>query len=794
MKEFVLSDEDRRQIVNIDAFWNETRKDFCSKCPICQSEFALAIDPKRHGWKCSRCGSHGEVIYENDYPPDEGNDRYRHLDHAEPAEYQRYHRQARVSTAEFLKAIHRHENAKIHFNVDGLTWRKAHAYEHVSCSLAMLNDYQKDIYYIPNAGGRQDKDITDINSFFIDQDAGRDISGKFFSEDIVTINKIIFLSRIYSFPIPPSIIVESRNGYHAYWLAKQGCNIEQFKEVQARLVRYFQSDESVVKPCQVMRLPNFFWYKKSFGCKPFYVRIVSVNQNRYEAKDLLSHLVDISQFHDQHDMNGSKTTDGQSTHNKYSSVDSISRLIVGTYLMSYQPKRKKPNDQPHEQSTHNKYSSKDICYSIIVGTSHDTDGTMDKNGSDSCSASQKTSVHKSNTSSIIVGTFPPANTIIDPVDEIKKKDLAEFLNESGSNRILCPFHNDSTPSASIYQDPSTGYWWLKCHSSRCGFKGTIIDIVMRQQNMSAKEAIHFLMDYYGLSQHQASSPLMCVDYLDDNIRRIENVGTMKETHPHLYRVLSRIKEDLISKLEIAKECMVTNLCFSEGQIVFFCSLREFYRRRKGIAERPKYVDNQNTYVDRYCLLHLMEKLSDDKIPLAMRSRAQEEQRKHNAGYRIQFYSVPNYTPELLKQADEIASVLKKRCLRLKGISRASIEECFGSEVADRVYPLCKGKTNRSGKSDFLSKLEKVLMDEIRQRGYVTFQCLYQKMHEQYDWKHPTEDRVARYLPELLQKHRLREVHSNNELKQRFGLCDPGFPKIIIPATKDSNNGNSDSDL
>jgi hypothetical protein len=51
------------------------------------------------------------------------------------------------------------------------------------------------------------------------------------------------------------------------------------------------------------------------------------NQNRYEAKELLSNLSTAN--HNLFDLNGFKEKEEQSTHNKYSSIDSYS-FIVGT--------------------------------------------------------------------------------------------------------------------------------------------------------------------------------------------------------------------------------------------------------------------------------------------------------------------------------------------------------------------------------------------------------------------------------------------------------------------------------
>jgi len=59
--------------------------------------------------------------------------------------------------------------------------------------------------------------------------------------------------------------------------------------------------------------------------------------------------------------------------------------------------------------------------------------------------------------------------------EVAKNSGVEF-SQSGSGYLgLCPFHEDSHPSFSIF--PMKGDWYFKCHSGSCGVAGDIIDFV-----------------------------------------------------------------------------------------------------------------------------------------------------------------------------------------------------------------------------------------------------------------------------------------------------------------------------
>lgn len=61
-------------------------------------------------------------------------------------------------------------------------------------------------------------------------------------------------------PLPPSIRVETRKSVHAYWLLDNSpgdqCEAD-WREVQARFIAYFGSDDKIKNPARLMRLPFF---------------------------------------------------------------------------------------------------------------------------------------------------------------------------------------------------------------------------------------------------------------------------------------------------------------------------------------------------------------------------------------------------------------------------------------------------------------------------------------------------------------------------------------------------------
>ncbi len=134
-----------------------------------------------------------------------------------------------------------------------------------------------DIYFIPNIGGSKDCDIHTFTSAFIDLDCGRDNQKKFYSTEIVQAYKEQKIDEIRKFDLPPSIIVETRNGFHVYWVLSESPEECRWRDIIDKLIVKFDSDDSVSKPCQLMRLPFTKWIKPKDRLEPFDVIITEFN-------------------------------------------------------------------------------------------------------------------------------------------------------------------------------------------------------------------------------------------------------------------------------------------------------------------------------------------------------------------------------------------------------------------------------------------------------------------------------------------------------------------------------------
>jgi len=123
--------------------------------------------------------------------------------------------------------------------------------EELLSSLHAVN-VTRGLYFTPNSGGDTDKSITRYNAFFVESDK---------------LSIAEQHARLDACPLQPSIRVETRNSVHAYWLRAGDCSEAEWRDIQRRLIAYFDGDPKIKNPSRVMRLPvfNHVSYDKEAG-------------------------------------------------------------------------------------------------------------------------------------------------------------------------------------------------------------------------------------------------------------------------------------------------------------------------------------------------------------------------------------------------------------------------------------------------------------------------------------------------------------------------------------------------
>ena len=118
-------------------------------------------------------------------------------------------------------------------------------------------------------GARRKENLTKINAWAVDMDEGA---------------KAQMHTKLQKSPLVPSLIVETKRGYQAWWGAKDGTAGHWNAIVLERLVPHFGSDANARDLCRILRVPGFLHLKDP--ADPFKIRLAWKHHVTYTERQL----------------------------------------------------------------------------------------------------------------------------------------------------------------------------------------------------------------------------------------------------------------------------------------------------------------------------------------------------------------------------------------------------------------------------------------------------------------------------------------------------------------------------
>ncbi len=356
----------------------------------------------------------------------------------------------------------------------------------------------------------------------------------------------------------------------------------------------------------------------------------------------------------------------------------------------------------------------------------------------------------------------------------KEIDLTDYLGID-SKKVCCilPEHEDSDPSAHVYTNEN-GMQFYKCFG--CGKARNIIGITEHLSGCKRSEAIKFIKNVYGFelkesewTKQQKQLMIECANYLDTD--------EFKSEFPELYKLIrtrkSHIKLMLLHFSEMVNEDMQI-----EGKPFFFSSYPKLMEVCNINKNKPKKLAQSLAL---FSLLHLIEKLPEDKIPQDEYRKAKAIAAKYGLKKVTGFYAFEEYGINNFADSEEKAVHLKENNISLKGVSREWVYRTFGEDEANRVYPQYKYENSKgtSQKSDeHTCDIVKCIMYCIEKKGYATERDVVAILSKKYNYI-TTEVQIKKSLQEILTTYSLKRVRANKGYKDKYNISGDGYPFIII---------------
>jgi hypothetical protein len=647
-----------------------------------------------------------------------------------------------MNTKTFLEAFH--QTNKINFRAlkerqKPLNRNNRYYNQTTKDELKQLNEQGYDIYFVVNSGGTKQDEINKINAFFIDCDCGRDNNGNYFDLNTVKEYKEKVLQRVQEFGLAPSFIVDTRNGYHVYWLVNNA-NVEQFEEVQKKLIHYFNSDERVYTPERIMRVPNYFWTKDIDN--QYLCTIYQYNDIRYNAVDFIQHLNSKVPDYIPETKNISTkiTTSKQFSIDKTNEhIDAIRRLDVAKMkeLLCNKFDKKLP-------------SNADISRVRGMG------GKKDYNNKDK--------IYLTYCSHFFPTPFKASNRADLKHIIYTKLCINDFLGVP-EGMFKCVLHNDSNPSAHIIT-LKDGTQLYKCFG--CGFTGTITTLVEAIARCNKVEAVEFIQKVYDIELVETENQKRIKEMLKENIEYIMS-SQFEQEYPEIYKIINRYIPELVCLHEIAIQNVTDDDLIQDNQAIFFTSIRY-------IANYLKCNNNLKRLSQRinlFTFLGMIEKLSKEKIPEKYLQKAEEYKKEK---YITSYYSIPSYCFDKMQNINTKAKLYKEKNMTMTGFSRELLIRSLSENEANKVYVQQKDEKLSKASQQFAEKATKIILQLIQAQGYCTEEQIIRQIRGKKEEK---KIKLKRCLQEILESYNLKRIRANKKLKEQYGVTTKGYPFLII---------------
>ena len=648
-----------------------------------------------------------------------------------------------MNTKTFLEKIFKNEKINFRALKEGQKPLNLNGYynQTMKDKLKQLNEQGYNIYFTVNSGGTKKEQINKINAFFIDCDCGKDDKGNYFDLDIVKQYKQRVLKRVQEFGLVPSFVIDTRNGYHIYWLV-DNAKVEEFEEVQKKLIHYFNSDERVFTAQFIMRLPNFYWTK--YIDNQYLCTIYQYNDIRYNADEFIKHLNNKVPNTKCSKRTFSITTSKQFSIDKTNEhIDAIRRLDVAKM----------------KELLCNKFDEKVPSNADISRVRGMGGKTGDNN--------------KDNYYLTYCNHFYPT-----PFKASNKADLKHFIYTKisindflgvGNGMFKCIIHPDSNPSAHIIT-LKDGTQLYKCFG--CNFTGTITTLVEAIARCNKVEAVEFIQKVYDIELIETEKQKRIKEMLKENIEYIMS-SQFEQEYPEIYKIINRYIPELVCLHEIAIQNVTDDDLIQDNQAIFFTSIRYIanylkYSNLKRISDR----------VNLFTFLGMIEKLSKEEIPDKYLKKAEEYKKDK---YITSYYSIPSYCFDKMQNINTKAKLYKEKNMTMTGFSRELLIRSLSENEANKVYVQQKDEKLSEASQRFAKKATKIIFQLIQAQGYCTEEQIIRQIRGKKEEK---KIKLKRCLQEILESYNLKRVKANKELKEKFGIASKGYPFLILKETEE----------
>ncbi|MFK3939737.1 hypothetical protein ACI2JA_19700 [Alkalihalobacillus sp. NPDC078783] len=374
------------------------------------------------------------------------------------------------------------------------------------------------------------------------------------------------------------------------------------------------------------------------------------------------------------------------------------------------------------------------------------------------------------------------HTVEEARNYIKQQDLAHYLGFEHYN-LLDIFHNEDSPSASIYKaNTGTGHWLYKCHSESHEFVGNIMTVTERLLNCSALQARQFLQEVYQVEILESDLQKQVKEEIEEfkALLRSDDLETM---YPNFYKLMSKngYLQEFYVLLDIFKEFVpsdIGNYGDEEFRLLMHYSMGTLSKRfNKGLTTTKQRMGF-------FTFFRMIYKLPESEVPPNLLAIQKARQEKTRVKYINSTYQLPLHGYQFFTELDVACKDWMDRGMTNKSINRDGILRNYGESEANRVFPQTSKEKIPEMNDEIVSYLEETGLHAIHNKGWTTQNEMIEKTKLYFRGQHNYKvNMIKNCIGAFLEKYDLRFIQCSKAIKEKYKITEDqlnGFPKLIVP--------------
>lgn len=355
---------------------------------------------------------------------------------------------------------------------------------------------------------------------------------------------------------------------------------------------------------------------------------------------------------------------------------------------------------------------------------------------------------------------------------LKTRDLREYLGVNVKDNFLDIYHEETNPSASIYEShKNNGHQLYKCFSTSNNFCGSIFEVTQRLLGDSLLEVKKFLEKLYMVEVHESKQQLELKETID-MYKRLLQSEELEEMYPNFYKVFNRYRyiNDLYILLDLVKEYLPSG---EDPRLLFYHSIETLSKK----FDRSRSVTH--TRMNFFTFFKFISKLGEEETPEDILTVQKQRKKDKKHRYLNSTYELHTYSYDFFISLDKQCALWIDSGCTTKTMNYEGILRNFGVQEADRVFPQDKGRTIPELNEEVSNLIRITTLTLIEQQGWTTEQevlgsvVLKFKGQKQFKLK---QFKIC--IGEVMDDYGLERIRLNKTIKKEMEIETKGYGYII----------------